>query len=189
MNDEERAALRRQMRARRAALDEDAQSRAAQEAARRILALPAYREAKVVLAYAAARGELSLAPVIADVLSGGRMLALPRCEGPGRMTARRVRAMGELSPGAFGLPEPGEGSEVILPQDVGLVLVPGIAFDRAGGRIGQGGGYYDRFLPGTRAVRVGVCHDFALIDDVQARAHDARMDAVVTPQETIFAGI
>ena len=52
--------------------------------------------------------------------------------------------------------------------------------------IGQGGGYYDRFLPATRALRVGVCHDFALLDEIPSEPHDARMDVIVTPSRTIF---
>ena len=68
----------------------------------------------------------------------------------------------------------------------GLMLIPGTAFDRAGGRIGQGGGYYDRYILKTRAFRVGVCHGFALMDSVPTEKHDARMDAVVTPEETLI---
>ena len=58
--------------------------------------------------------------------------------------------------------------------------------DRAGGRIGQGGGYYDRYILKTRAFRVGVCHGFALMDSVPTEKHDERMDAVVTPEETLI---
>ena len=97
------------------------------------------------------------------------------------MSARRVTALSQLVPGAYGLPEPGGDCPEIAPEAIDVVLVPGTAFDAGGGRIGQGGGYYDRFLPGTRAYRIGVCHDFALLGSVPMQAHDQRMDAVVCP--------
>ena len=75
--------------------------------------------------------------------------------------------------------------EEFEPEEIDLIFVPGTAFDVRGHRIGQGGGYYDRYLNRTRAVRVGVCHDFALLDAVPTQTHDARMDGVVTPKHTI----
>lgn len=133
------------------------------------------------MAYVAARGELSLEPLLVEILASGRALCLPRCEEAGRMSARRVTALSQLVPGAYGLLEPGEGCPETVPEEIDVVLVPGTAFDARGGRIGQGGGYYDRFLPRTHAYRIGVCHDFALLGSVPVLAHDQRMDAVVCP--------
>ena len=177
-----REEIRTAMRAMRRALRDTEQARQAQLAAGHILASPQYARAKTVMAYIAVRGELALDAVIADVLASGRRLALPLCEGPGIMTARAVRGMDELSPGAYGIMEPGRGCAEIPPGEIDLVLVPGTAFDRFGGRIGQGGGYYDRYLPQTGAYRMGVCHDFALLDEaLPMEAHDARMDAAAVP--------
>lgn len=133
------------------------------------------------MAYVACRGELSLEAVIRDIPARGRRLVLPRCEAPGIMTARQVRCAQDLVPGRFGLLEPSDGCGVVAPQEIDLILTPGTAFDRLGGRLGQGGGYYDRFLPQTHALRAGVCHDAALLDAVPTLAHDARMDVVFTP--------
>ena len=66
--------------------------------------------------------------------------------------------------------------------------MPGTAFDAQGGRLGQGGGYYDRFLARTRALRAGVCHDFALTARVPQQAHDARMDCILSPGGVIRTG-
>ncbi|MGN0995543.1 MAG: 5-formyltetrahydrofolate cyclo-ligase [Candidatus Ventricola sp.] len=174
-------ALRARMRALRRALPEAEQACCARAVLERLQGLALYRDARCVMAYAAARGELPLDAVLRDVLSSGRALLLPRCGAPGEMTARRVTALWQLRPGAYGLPEPGEDCPAANTQDIDLILVPGAAFDRRGGRLGQGGGYYDRFLPQTSALRVGVCHDFALLERVPVQAHDARMDAILTP--------
>lgn len=177
--------IRRSMRAMRRALDEGAQQEASHAVCERVLALGAYRDARCVMAYMACGGEISLQGVIEDVLSSGRTLALPRCEAPGVMTARRVSGMGDLVCGMYGLAEPDERCAVIDPERIDLVLAPGTAFDPAGHRLGQGGGYYDRFLPGTGAMAVGVCHGFALMESVPFDKHDYRMDMVITPGGTI----
>lgn len=186
MNEDERSLLRARLRQARAARTAQEQARDAEAVCARILALPAYRDARVVMAYAAARGEIALNAVMADALAHGKALALPLCIGPGEMQARRVTDAAQLRPGRFGIPEPDEDCPLVAPEDIGLVLVPGVAFDARGGRLGQGGGYYDRFLPKTRALRVGICPETALLDSVPMRAHDMRMDAIVTPKRTIL---
>lgn len=178
--------LRAQMRARRRALTAQAQQEAAQAVLARLQGFAPLAQARCVMAYMACRGELSLEPVIEWILESGKTLALPRCEAPGVMTARRVRALSELEAGAYGLPEPGEGSAVIAPEEIDLIFVPGTAFDAQGRRLGQGGGYYDRFLSRTHALRVGVCHGFALVDCVPAQAHDLNMDEILTPGAMIL---
>ena len=178
--------LRAQMRRMRRALSGKEQREAAKAAAARIFALEAYQSARVVMAYAAAKGELSLDWILDDALTSGKTLALPRCEGEGVMRAYRVNGRDALQRGAYGILEPNAACPLVEPETIDLILVPGTAFDAHGGRLGQGGGYYDRYLGQTRAVRVGVSHDFALLDVVPTQAHDARMDAVVAPNHTII---
>lgn len=173
--------LRHAMRTRRRALSQEEQRRASLAVLERVCAFAPYREACSVMAYMACRGELDLSPVIADALAQGKTLLLPRCEAPGIMTARRVTDLSQLVSGAYGLMEPAQCCAVFPPEEIDLIFVPGTAFDASGGRLGQGGGYYDRFLARTKALRAGVCHDFALIACVPAQAHDMCMDCIFTP--------
>ena len=173
--------LRHAMRARRRALSQEEQRRASLAVLERVRAFAPYREARSVMAYMACRGELDLSPVLLDALAQGKTLLLPRCEAPGIMTARRVTELSQLAAGAYGLMEPAQCCAVFPPEEINLIFVPGTAFDALGGRLGQGGGYYDRFLAQTRGLRVGVCHDFALLERVPTMAHDVRMDAILTP--------
>jgi len=177
--------LRAGMRAWRRALSIEEQLCASQAVWERLQSLTPYKDAKCVMAYVACRGELSVQPAIEAALDSGKTLVLPRCGQLGAMTARRIEDLSQLVPGMFGLMEPGAACGIVPPQEIDLILVPGAAFDREGNRLGQGGGYYDRFLPQSKALRVGICHDRALLDGVPHDAHDIRMDAVITPGECI----
>lgn len=183
-----KAELRAQMRAMRRMLSADEQRMAAQAVFAQLASFAPYRRARRVMAYMASRGELSLEYAIRDVLHSGKTLLLPRCDAPGEMTARRIAGEDDLVKGMYGLLEPASFCEIIAPQEIDLILVPGVAFDRAGGRLGQGGGYYDRFLSKSGALRVGVCHGFALLDAVPLEAHDEQMDYVITPGGMIPMG-
>ena len=186
MSGGEKAEIRRQMRSMRRALSGEEQKRAADGVYAQIMRMESYRSARTVMAYAAVRGELSLERVMEDIRASGRRLALPRCGESGGMDACLVTERCQLRQGAYGIWEPDESCPVVPPEEIDLMLIPGTAFDRAGGRIGQGGGYYDRYILKTRAVRVGICHGFALVNRIPTEKHDVRMDAVVTPEETLI---
>jgi 5-formyltetrahydrofolate cyclo-ligase len=86
----------------------------------------------------------------------------------------------------FGMLEPTPDSPLVDPLVLDIVLVPGVAFDPHGGRLGFGGGYYDRFLSTTPALRVGVTFDTCLADEIPCSEHDQRMDWVMTPTREVF---
>lgn len=180
--------LRRALRAQRRLLPPEAQETAARAVHAQLAAFEPYRQARCIMAYMAVRGELSLEYVIRDILLSGRTLILPRCEAPGIMTARRIADEGDLICGTYGLMEPDARCEIVSPDSIGLILVPGVAFDHAGHRLGQGGGYYDRFLKESAALRVGICHDGALVDHVPHEAHDEMMAYIITPGGIIRTG-
>lgn len=92
---------------------------------------------------------------------------------------RMARLTTELKKGRFGIPEP-ESPVFATENELDLIIVPGVAFDGAGNRIGRGGGFYDRLLPQYRAVRAGICFDFQLLEAVPAEKHDIRMDFLAT---------
>jgi 5-formyltetrahydrofolate cyclo-ligase len=97
------------------------------------------------------------------------------------MDAMRLEPAGVLTSGRMGILEP-LGGDVVPPEAVDLVLVPGLAFDWAGRRIGMGGGYYDRYLAACPAVRMGICHPAQVRADLPpAQAWDAAMDCLALP--------
>ena len=118
-----------------------------------LFSLPAWREASVVCGYISVRGELDTAPILRRAASEGKTVALPVTitdASEGRMIFRALPDgnFDRLIPARFGIPEPDEGCPAVSPADLSgaLILVPALAFDHEGFRLGYGGGYYDRFL-------------------------------------------
>lgn len=134
------------------------------------------------MAYLAFRSEIDLGSLF-DALPGIRWV-VPRVTGK-RMVAH-VYDPNRLVRHRFGMLEPAPELLSVEPEEIDVILVPGVAFDRRGGRLGFGGGYYDRFLPATAALRVGITHSVCLADELPCDVHDAKMDWVVTPAEEIF---
>ena len=90
----------------------------------------------------------------------------------------------ELHKGAYGILEPST-KRPVAENDIDVIIVPGLAFDRRGGRMGFGAGYYDRLLIKTNAVKIGLCYDFQLMDSVPSEEHDVPMDYIITEKEIV----
>lgn len=174
---------RRLAREARCALDSEARAAAADALAERLLAIPEVANARVVLAYAANAEEIDLAPTVAALRGRGAAIAFPRVEAPGVLGVHLVVSDEELVPGALGIREPSPDAERIPRESIDAVLVPGVAFDAEGCRLGYGGGFYDRLLPTLRhdCRRVGVSFDEQIVDKLPVDDHDISVDVVATP--------
>ena len=188
MDDDRLAAAKRALRREAAAARDAVSDRAAAAAAARghLSALPAYRKAAVVLWHVSMPSELATAPAIEAALSEGRRVAVPWCDGD-ELGLWRIESLSELAPGVWGIPEPpaarrGDPERRVPPEAIGLVVVPGLAFDRRGRRLGHGKGYYDRLLARSPAVRAGLCFEAQVFPEVPAGPRDAAMDYVVTEE-------
>jgi 5-formyltetrahydrofolate cyclo-ligase len=184
----EKRAMRRAARlaARQAAASRSASAgRRAQE---RVLALPELAACQTVSLYAARPDEVPTARVFAALRRRGTRIALPRVAEP-EIELHAVEALDEIGPGWRGIDEPAADAPSVAPEAVDLFVVPGLCFDRLGGRLGRGGGHYDRLLARARrsALRVGLCFDDQVVERIPTAEGDATMDVVVTPDELIRA--
>lgn len=180
--------LRRALRARRRALTSEETARAGGEIARRVLSLREVREAGTLLLYLAAFNEPDTDELIARLRSSGKRVAVPVCDADELLiTPVYIDAATRLSRGAYGIREPASGTAART-EDIELAVLPGIAFDKSGARVGFGKGYYDRFLSGFRGARIGVCYDFQLLDRLPSEPHDIGMDIIVTEKRIIRTG-
>lgn len=200
---EEKAALRARMRAVRDRLDERERHIASESICRHLLAHPWIRgrmdaghehgRTPALLAFCAIRSEPDMSAFVREAWKRGMRVLFPRVDrGASRLTLHAVNSEAELVPGAWGIPEPSaEAAEwdVRVPPD--LVLVPGLAFDRSGGRLGYGRGFYDRLLAEWRAPTQGTspladpllvapAFEAMLVERVPCEPHDVKVDLIVT---------
>ena len=90
----------------------------------------------------------------------------------------------DLSTGAYGILEPRE-IKIALPEDIQVAIIPGIAFDKKGYRIGYGKGYFDRLLPKMNALKIALAFDFQLLDELPREKHDVKMDMIITDKRIL----
>lgn len=141
-----------------------------------------WHRAKTVAAYCALERE----PHVLTPWPEAKTVLLPRIEGD-RLDLHVVQSASELIEGKFGISEPPPHAPRVEPK-ADFILVPGLAFDPSGGRLGRGGGFYDRFLAGFEGVKVGVCFPEMVVDEIPMEEHDVRMDFVVTSEGIICCG-
>lgn len=136
-------------------------------------------DADVIATYAPLPGEIDLLPLVA--LHPERRWVFPRVEGEVLQFYEVADLESDLAPGAFGILEPLTSLRIVAVSEIDVFLCPGLAFDKHGGRLGRGRGFYDRILAQTRpgTWKIGICHPARLIAEIPMEAHDIRMDAVV----------
>ena len=180
----EKAALRRRILAQLAGLSPAERERSDAMLFERFLQLPQVQDSRRLLLFLGVPGrEPDTARLLPRLLASGYQLALPRMLPEHGMEFRRYDPDRPLVQARFGIREPGEDCPLV-PKDWGEgILVPGAAFDREGCRLGFGGGYYDRWLPGFPGFRVGLCREAALQDRLPREPHDCRVDRVLTEKE------
>lgn len=177
-------ALRAQARRCAAGLSPEERRRSDRLLAERFLALPQVEAAGTLLLFYGVGSEIETRPLLDALLARGKGVYLPKCL-PGRaMEARRYEA-GLLREGAFGIPEPGEDCPALQRDRIELILVPALCYDRSLFRLGQGGGYYDRYLAGYEGRTVGLCRACMLLGEVPHEEHDAAVECVLTEGECL----
>ena len=145
-------------------------------------------EARCIGIYAAVQWEIDVTPMVEDTRFADSALVMPRWNSvQNEYEFARVESLDQLGAGRFGIAEPSQEATLVGRQTIDAVLVPGLAFTRSGARLGRGGGYYDRLLEACSAVKVGVCHDCQLVDEIPREAWDREMNFVATPTQWISA--
>lgn len=136
------------------------------------------RQPGVVHTYLPMSEEINFNPVIEKMLELGIRVAAPKTLKGGRLENLLLSSLQELEDGVFGTRHPAGNKLYTGPYDI--IIVPGLAFDHYGNRLGYGGGYYDRFLPThPEAYKVALCYDFQLINGLPLEPHDIQLDAIL----------
>lgn len=153
---------------------------------RQFLSIEKIQTSSKFMLYVDFRNEVATREIISKLLDLGKEVYLPvTLKEEKKLIPKRIFSLDDLVSGAYGILEPKVDAPTIEPSFLDVVVVPGSVFDRNGYRTGYGGGYYDRFLEGINVIRVGVCFDFQLVDDVFPENHDKRMDFIITEKSIL----
>lgn len=171
-------ALRARMRQQKKAMTPGEIAKKSLALCRMVLEHPAYRDAATVYGYLPFNQEVDLTPLLLQALADGKQVALPKCCGR-EMHFILISDLSRIRRSAIGAPEPIADAPVAR-DETALVIVPGVAFDRRGYRIGYGGGYYDRFLmQEPNHSTIALCYDFQVLPRLETEPHDI-------PVQTLF---
>ncbi|WP_245574381.1 5-formyltetrahydrofolate cyclo-ligase [Desulfovirgula thermocuniculi] len=160
---------------------------------RRVLSLGEFRRARTIMAYVDFRNEVKTGELIRASMAMGKRVAVPLTD---LQHKRLIPSLlqdfpGDLAPGAWGILEPRPGSlRPLEPEELDLVIVPGVAFDEKGNRLGYGGGFYDRFLPQTRpgTVWLALAFELQICPEISPGPHDCPVHLIVTEERVIYTG-
>jgi 5-formyltetrahydrofolate cyclo-ligase len=180
---EEKAALRRQVHLRLEEIDAAQRKVQSFNARKILLSQPVWAHARSILFFAPRSDELDLWPLVEMAFINGKKVALPRYEpSTGEYEpAELLDPSKDLLPGRYGIAEPGPGCAVFPVNQLDLVLVPGVAFDLLGRRLGRGKGHYDKMLAAPHGIRCGVGYDQQIVPEVPVAPHDAYLTCILTP--------
>ena len=177
---QEKDRLRQELRLLTRSLPDDYIEYSDREIEQKVLALDEWKQARKVCVYVSVGREPQTRGLIRAALDAGKTVAIPRTLGLGIMTAHVITSLDGLQPGPFGIPEPDGTSPMLLPETIDLMIVPCIAADRRGYRLGHGGGYYDRYLVQTRCPSVCLCRGRLLQTEIPHNSKDISIENVIS---------
>jgi len=181
--------LRKETLSRRSGLPEADRSAKSAEIVKKIKSMPSYQQARTVMLYLDFRGEVETTALVEDTLAAGKRVVVPVCNPDKTITPTELKDLRlDLTIGTWGIREPmPDRCQPVDPLEIDLVLVPGVAFDSKGNRLGYGAGYYDRFVLRLRpnVPLVALAFELQILPELQPDPHDRPMNMVVTEDRVI----
>lgn len=178
--------LRKQVAGARDRLTAEERRTKSHEIESRLFRLPEFNGSSLILFFASFRSEVNTIPMIRRALAEGKRVALPKVKGNGLELFEIRELEKDVSPGAWGIPEPHEHNRVAL-DAVDLLIVPGLAFDEWGNRLGYGAGFYDKLLASCTKPTVALAFEVQMVKQVPAARHDISVKKIVTEKRIIAA--
>ncbi len=186
---EEKQQLRAVMRARERQLSDRYRRESDQAIAAHLTAMPEYQAAGTIFCFVGTPHEIDTRPILENALAAGKRLCVPLCTGPGMMELRQITTLSQLSPGAYGIPEPPEDAPTVSVDETDFAILPCLTCNHLGHRLGQGQGYYDRFLAHYRSGAVLLCREKLVREEIPLEPHDYPIPWVLTERGLYEDGI
>lgn len=186
---EEKKILRTSIRAEIPVLAEKYTLAADEKITAQLSEMPEYLSAETVFCFVGTEREINTRPFLETVLAAEKKLCVPLCIGRGIMVLKQITDLGQLVLGSYGIMEPPDDAPTVSPDDVDFSVIPCLSCDRAGHRLGQGGGFYDRFFTAYRGPAVLVCRQRLMREEIPVEPHDAIIHWVLTEKGLYEDGI
>ncbi len=151
--------LRSQIRAALRELTQEERDWSDRELCQQFLQHPVLEKAQTILMYYGVGTEIRTDAILEELLKQGKTVCMPRCLSDTEMQAYVITGMEDMEPDRYNIPAPKLTCPLVASKDIDLILTPGLCFDSRGGRLGQGAGYYDRYLEDYEGVTVGLCRE------------------------------
>ena len=177
--------IRENMRAKRRALSKDEIKIKSDEIRQKLFWIECVKQAETVCTFISAFKEPDTVETIKKLWKQGKKVVVPITDiESGTLSLSYINSMDDMEKGAYGILEP-KTVRTADENNIDVILVPGLAFDRNGGRMGFGKGYYDRLLENNKAVKIGLCYDFQILEKIPTESHDVPMNFVITEKEIL----
>ena len=177
--------IRGDMRAKRRALSKDEVKIKSDEIRQKLFQIECVKQAETVCTFISAFKEPDTVETIKELWKQGKKVVVPITDiESGTLSLSYINSMDDMGKGAYGILEP-KTVQTADENNIDVILVPGLAFDRNGGRMGFGKGYYDRLLENNKAVKIGLCYDFQILGKIPTESHDVPMNFVITEKEIL----
>jgi 5-formyltetrahydrofolate cyclo-ligase len=190
-----KAEIRKRIKAQRNSVPELERSTLNDAIRQKMISLKEYIDCDRLFCFVSFGSEVNTHPILLQALQDGKQVYTPRVEEDGRMEFYRIESLERLQPSSFGVPEPLPEEEKRYRYNLEddnpvrqLMILPGLAFDPEGNRIGYGAGFYDRYLsnyPDNHFCKIALCYDFQVIENIAAQDYDIKADAIITPTRQI----
>lgn len=180
--------IREKYRKIRAQIPSETRKHADSQIAERLFNRPEYRDARIIYCYMSFKDEADTASIIDESLRLGKQVALPRVSGKRKMEFFFISGQKDLVTGFMGIKEPaGYCLEASAPSEDALVLLPGLAFDRSGARLGYGGGFYDTYLAKHAGCKkAALAYSAQIAPEIPTEPVDVKTDLIITEKELII---
>lgn len=177
--------IREDIRKRRRCLEEFKKKELDEKIIRNLLSSAEWKKANTVLLYISNSNEINTLPLIKESFAS-KTIVVPKTHIIStNLTLHKISGFQDLMEGNHNLMEPASETKILSPSKVDLAIIPGIAFDKKGNRIGYGKGYYDRLNKKLKCNKISLAYNFQIIDNIPAQAHDTPIDIIITENQII----
>lgn len=161
-------------------LEKDYKRRSSRSISERLMATVEYKEAGTIFCFVGMENEVDTRPILEDALARGKRVAVPLVIDKGVMEAKQIRSWEELKVKSFGILEPSDAAQTVLPEEIDLAIVPCLSCSHKGARLGYGGGFYDRFMQIQAFPKFCLCFEKLTSEEIPTGRFDLQMDALIT---------